>query len=142
MPTINWNELNWLAIAVAGFTTFMLGGVWYTALFGKAWQTAHGFSDETVKQVRAQMSPAKFFGGMFLCYLIVSLGLAILLQWSGVHTLVGGAMLGAIVGLLIVGPIVLTNHLPSMVKPAGFFIDATYSLIYCALIGAILGAWR
>ncbi len=142
MPAIIWNEINWLAVLVAGFATFMLGGVWYTALFGKAWQAAHGFSDETVKKVQAQMNPAKFFGGMFVCYLVVALGMAIAGQWCGIHTLAGGAEMGLVVGLLIGTPIVLTNHMPSMVKPAGFFIDAAYSLIYCVLIGAILGAWH
>ena len=142
MPTIDWSEINWLAVLVAGVATFMLGGLWYTALFGKAWRTAHGFTEETVKQAQAQMNPAKFFGGMLLCYLVVALGLAIVMQWCLIYTLAGGASLGAVVGLVIVSPIVLTNHMPSMVKPAGFFIDATYSLIYCTMIGTILGAWQ
>jgi hypothetical protein len=142
MPTIDWTEINWLAVLVAGVATFMLGGAWYTALFGKAWQQAHGFNEETVKKAQAAMNPAKFFGGMFVCYLVVSLGLAIVMQWCRIHTLGGGASLGLVVGIAIVCPIVLTNHMPSMVKPAGFLIDATYSLIYCTLIGAILGWWQ
>ena len=142
MPAINWSEINWLAVAVAGFATFMLGGVWYTALFGKAWQAAHGFTEDDIKSAQAQMNPPKFFGLMFLCYLILALGMAILLQWTGIATLAGGAAVGALVGLIIVGPIVFTNHLPSMVKAPGFLIDAAYSLIYCTMIGAILGAWR
>jgi hypothetical protein len=142
MLTINWNEINWLAVLVAGFGTFMLGGAWYTALFGKAWQSAHGFTEETVRQAQAKMNPAKFFGGMLICYLLVALGFAIVAQWCGVHTLGTGAGLGLILGVLVVCPIVLTNHMPSMVKPAGFFIDASYALIYCTLIGAIIGAWR
>ena len=142
MPTIDWSEINWLAVLVAGFATFMLGGAWYTALFGKAWQSAHGFSEETIKTAQAQMSPAKFFGGMLVCYLVLALGMAIVMQWCRIYTLAGGASLGLIVGLAIVTPVVLTNHMPSMVKRAGFFIDASYSLIYCTLIGAILGAWQ
>jgi hypothetical protein len=142
MPAINWSEINWLAIAVAGFATFMLGGLWYTALFGKAWRAAHGFTEEHIKKAQEEMSPPMFFGLILLSYLAVSIGMAILLQWTGVVTLAGGAAVGAFVGLMIVGPIVFTNHLPSMVRAPGFLIDAAYSLIYCTMIGAILGAWR
>jgi hypothetical protein len=142
MPTIHWSEINWLAILVAGFATFMLGGAWYTALFGKAWQAAHGFSEAQIKQAQAQMSPARFSGGMLMCYVLLALGMAIVVQWCRIHTLAGGASLGLVVGLAIVTPVVLTNHMPSMVKPAGFVIDASFSLIYCTLIGTILGAWQ
>jgi hypothetical protein len=142
MPTIDWTEINWLAVLAGAVATFLLGGAWYTALFGKKWRQAHGFTDEVVKKAQAEMKPAIFFGSMFVCYLVVSVGMAIVMQWARIMTLSGGASLGAVVGLLIVTPIVLTNHMPSLVKPAGFFIDATYSLIYCTLIGAILGAWQ
>ena len=142
MPTLDFSQINWLAVLVAAFVTFMLGGAWYTALFGKTWREAHGFSDEVIKQAQARMNPAQFFGGMFICYLIVALGMAIVQQWCGVGTLAAGASLGFTIGLVIVTPIVFTNHLPSMVKTPGFLIDAAYSLIYCTLIGAILGSWR
>jgi len=142
MPTINFSSINWLAVAVAGFAAFMLGGVWYTALFGKAWQKAHGFSEETIKKAQAEMSPLKFFGGMLACYLVVAAGMALLVQWTDMATLAGGACLGLVVGLAIVVPTTLTNHIPSMVKAPGFFVDATFELLYCTMIGAILGAWQ
>lgn len=142
MPTLDFLQINWLAVIVAGFATFMLGGAWYTALFGKAWQAAHGFTADDVRKAQAQMSPPKFFGGMLVCYLVLALGMAIVQQWAGVGSLPAGATLGFTIGLVIVTPIVFTNHLPSMVKMPGFVIDASYSLIYCTMIGAILGAWR
>lgn len=142
MPEINFASINWIAVVVAGLATFMLGGVWYTALFGKAWQRAHGFSDETVKKAQEAMNPAVFFGGMLVCYLIAAVGMAILIQWTGISTLGGGAFLGLIVGVLIVAPVVFTNHMPSLVKPAGFFIDAAFEVIFFVLMGAILGVWR
>ena len=142
MPAINWSEINWLAVVVAGFAAFMLGGVWYTALFGKAWQNAHGFSAEVIKQAQAAMSPAKFFGTMLICYMVVALGIAILTQWTGTNTLIGGAWLGGLVGVLIVTPVVLTNHLPSMVKTPGFLIDGAFAILFCKVIGMIIGAWH
>lgn len=31
------SELNYLAVFAAGVANFVLGGVWFSALFGKAW---------------------------------------------------------------------------------------------------------
>ena len=54
MLGIDFGSLNYLAILVAAVATFMLGSVWYTALFGKAWQKAHGVTEEDMKAYRAK----------------------------------------------------------------------------------------
>jgi len=78
---------------------------------------------------------------MLACYLVVALGLAILCQWTHTNTLVGGAWLGGLVGVLIVTPVVLTNHLPSMVKTPGFLIDAAFAILFCNVMGIIIAVW-
>ena len=35
-------EINWLAVLAAAVSSFVLGGLWYSALFAKAWQSAAG----------------------------------------------------------------------------------------------------
>jgi hypothetical protein len=142
MPNINFSEINWLAVAVAGFAAFMLGGLWYTALFGKSWQAAHGFTDEQIKKAQADLNPGMFFGLMLVCYMVLALGIAIVARWAGVATLTSGAGLGAIISITLILPVVLTNHLPSMVRLPGFLIDAAFNVVSCVLIGAILGVWR
>lgn len=42
-------EVNWIAVVAAGVSAFVLGGIWYGPLFGKAWQRHVGLSDEQVK---------------------------------------------------------------------------------------------
>ena len=54
------SEINWLAVAVAGLIAFLVGGVWYTALFGQLWIKLQGYSPEQVKEMQAQMSPPIF----------------------------------------------------------------------------------
>jgi len=39
-------HLNFLAIGIAIFASFMLGFVWYSFLFGKAWQKEMGFTEK------------------------------------------------------------------------------------------------
>ena len=36
---------------VTGIVSFFIGCLWYTALFGKAWQAGMGFTDEKVKSI-------------------------------------------------------------------------------------------
>ncbi|MDR2423320.1 MAG: DUF1761 domain-containing protein [Prevotellaceae bacterium] len=36
---------------VTGIISFFVGCIWYTALFGKAWQRLMGFSDEKIKTI-------------------------------------------------------------------------------------------
>ena len=139
MGSINPGEVNWLAVIVAGVRAFMIGGAWYTALFGKAWQKAHGYSDETVKQLQAATPPAVFFGSMILCYLLIATGVALLAQLAGVNTLAGGASLGFVLWL-VVAAVGWTNHLPTATTNAGYAIDASYQLIYLIGCGALFGA--
>ena len=39
MNTDVLQHINWLAVLVAGLAYFFLGALWYTALFGKKWQS-------------------------------------------------------------------------------------------------------
>ena len=38
--TSDFDSFNIWAVLTAGVAAFMIGGAWYTALFGKAWQKA------------------------------------------------------------------------------------------------------
>jgi mannose/fructose/N-acetylgalactosamine-specific phosphotransferase system component IIC len=141
MGSINLEEVNGLAVVVAALGTFMIGGSWYTALFGKAWQKAHGFSQEQVKQMQAATPPAIFFGSMLVCYFLVALGIALVAQLAGVNSLANGATLGFIVWI-VVAAVGWTNHIPTNVANAGYFIDVSYQLIYLVGTGAVIGAWQ
>jgi|GEM_PF-604787 len=53
-------ELHYVAIAVATVVQFVIGGVWYMALFGKLWGKIHGFdslSAEAQKNAQKHMMP-------------------------------------------------------------------------------------
>ncbi len=139
--TIEFGNLNIWAIVVAGIATFMIGGVWYTALFGKAWQIAHRYSDEKVKELQANFSPLLNFGTMIVCYLIVALTMSLIIQATGVNTVGGGITLGFLVWIII-ACVVLTGHISTDVAFGGYLIDVSYQLIYCVGTGALLGIWQ
>lgn len=140
--TLSLESVNWLAVLVAGIATFILGGVWYMALFGKAWQRLHGYSDEKVKQMQAAKPPPVFFGTMIAAYLLLAAVIAILMATFGITTLSGGLTFG---GMLWLGPalcIGATSWIASDRHIGTYAIDLAYQLCFLLMMGAILGAWR
>ena len=83
-----------------------------------------------------------FFGTMIVCYFIIALGFAILLQWCGVHTLAGGVSVALMVCVLVIAPVTFTHHISTHVKLPGYLINLAYELLYCGLIGGLLGVWH
>ncbi len=132
--------LNWLAILVAGVASFMLGGLWYAALFGKAWMRAYAFTDDQVKAMSA--SPARTYTVLFLCDLVFAVGLALLVRLIGVESLADGLVLGAFLAVLIVAPLTLATQIGSARSIRGYAIDFGKHAGSLLLAGAILGAWR
>jgi len=62
--------INYVAILVAVVANFILGFIWYTPLFGKAWAAEMGF-DMSVKPTGSEMAKGMIFmviGNFFLAY--------------------------------------------------------------------------
>jgi len=139
--SIPWGAINYWAVLVAGLATFLLGGLWYTALFGKLWVQLNGYTEEQVKKMQARRPPPVFFGGMVACYLIVALVFGILVATFNVPTALAGIGLGCLLWLAMAA-ISMTGHIASD-KPLGLFvIDTSFQLIFLVMMGAILGSWR
>ncbi len=140
--TVSLAAFNWLAIGAAAFATFMLGGLWYTALFGKAWARVNGYDDAKLKMMQAKRPPPVFFGTLLVCYSLMSVLMAFL-----VHAACGdqGWACGLFLGVIVWG-IAQTVNLSYQVasdKPIkAWLIDAGYQAIYFPMTGAILAAWR
>ena len=139
--TIDLSGINYPAVLVAGLGTFVLGGVWYTVLFGKLWQRLHSYTEEKIKEMQAKMSPPTFFGGMILCYLVLALAVAVLVTTFKIESAYDGAVLGALLWLAAAA-IGMTGHLASSKVFGIFLIDVSFQLIYLVLMGVVLGAWR
>lgn len=139
--SIDFAQINFWAVLVAAVATFLLGGMWYTALFGKLWVKLQGWSEEQVKEIQASMNPAVFFGGMLVAYFVVALVIAILVTSFDLRGAAAGATLGFVLWVAVAA-IYMTGHLASH-KPIGLFlIDASFQLIYLIGTGALIAAWR
>ena len=141
MSELSLSGLNWLAIAVAAIVVFLIGGMWYAPLFGKAWVKAQGFTEEQVKEMQAKMSPPIFFGGMVASYFVLALVVAVIFKAGGINTAVAGALWGFLLWL-IHSCFKMTDHIASGKVFAAFAIDASFQLIAMLVTGIIVGAWN
>lgn len=140
MWSINLEAINWLAVLVAAVASFLIGGVWYGAIFAKPWQRLSGLSDEQAKALGA--NPAKTFGILALCDVLAALTLAILAQKTAVASLIDGIGLGLLCWILAMAAFVLSTYTASGKKLGLLEIDATKLALCLIAMGAILGAWR
>ena len=127
-------DINWVAVIAAAVSSFVLGGVWYSALFAKAWQKAAGLSDAQVKSG----NPALIFGGSFVLALIASASFAVFL--GNELDAATGALYGFTAGLCWVSASFGINYLFERTSLQLFLINGGYHTLQFTLIGAILGA--
>lgn len=129
-------EINWLAVFAAAASSFVLGGLWYGALFGNAWLKAAGLTRE---QAMAG-NKALIFGGSFVLALIASATFALFLG-SQVNAMTG-ALYGLCAGLSWVAASYGISYLFEMRPLSLWLINGGYHTIQFTLIGLILGAWH
>ncbi len=134
------SEVNFLAVVAAAVATMVLGGIWYGPLFGRLWMKAHGYTPDRLEEMKKGMGKA--YGLSFLCYLVMATVISILIAWIGAANVWTGLCVAFYCWLGFVATVGLTAHLFSDRKPATYFIDVAYQLVYILAMGAILGAWR
>ncbi|HZN61936.1 MAG TPA: DUF1761 domain-containing protein [Planctomycetota bacterium] len=139
---INLDLVNWAAVAVAGVAAFMIGGIWYSAVFGKLWIKLQGWSDEKVAEMKATMSPAKFLGGQLASCLVLAFTVALLVVTLELRTVTEGACLGAILWLGPAAAIGLMGQLASGRRGGLYFIDTGHQFVSLVTQGIIIASWR
>ena len=125
-------EVNYIAVVLAAVSAFVLGGLWYSVLFGRKWAALTGQSEETLKSG----SVAMIFGGAFLLNLIAAWVLA---MFIGPMPLQCATLAGLSVGLCWVATSLGVNYLFER-RPLGLWlINGIYFTIQFTLFGLILG---
>lgn len=124
--------INPLAVALAALSTFVIGGLWYSLLFGKRWQRAAGVTDENLSS-----GSARVFVGSFALALVMAASLAAFIGASG---LVFGTAAGLAVGATWVTAAFGINYLFERRPMILFVINASYNIVSFTIMGAIIGA--
>src|SRR5438874_5037216 len=135
---MNWMAMNWLAVICAAVAYWVIGAIWYMALFGKIW--AAGIEQHGIKLQRGGMG-AKMLGN-FLCNFVAAAIMARLIARTGITELGYGLKLGAGVGLGF-SATALTGQYLSESKPFKvWLIDSSYHFFGCITLGGILAVWH
>ncbi len=126
-------EVHWLAILVAAVSGFLVGGLWYGPVFGKAWQAARGLSDDAMKNANMPM----IFGLTFLLNLFSAFILDHTLTTYGAPDLSLSVMISGGIALGFIVPSIGVNYLFSRQSLRLFLIDAGYWLVIYAVMGVV-----
>jgi hypothetical protein len=134
-------HLVWWAILAAGAARFLLGWVWYSALFSKDWMKASGVS---VKQMKGGAAKAVPVDLIFCLVMAFVLGHAVKYAQMG-HGVPDGATGGALSGFFnwlgFIVPLLLGSVLYEQKPMKLFWINAGYNFASLLIMGAILAVW-
>lgn len=146
MPTINI-----LAILVAGFIPNALGALYYGPIAGKAWRSSLG---KTEKELEPN-NPAITYGGAWVLGLILSFFLNFILQMghkdvneageliiASHNTFPHGALHGAMIGLTIVTPVIVSLGMFHKANWKTNLLNVIFWVTAMAIMGGILDVWK
>lgn len=106
-------RINWLAVLAATFALTVLGGVWFTALFGRTYATVLGRAYDP----KAKPAPI-FIVGPLVCSLITVITSAILVKALNLSSTGDALLFGAVIGLgFLVSTMANTAINPNMPRP-------------------------
>ncbi|HKU68366.1 MAG TPA: DUF1761 domain-containing protein [Candidatus Baltobacteraceae bacterium] len=132
------SRINHSAVFVSAVAFFVLGWLWYDALFGRLWMSLTG---HTGTASAASMMPqfiASFVLGWILAYVI-----AIALdETADPNPARHGIAFGVFMGLGVFGTMLGVMYIYEGRPFALWGINAGYVVVGMAIMGAIIGAWR
>ena len=131
------SHLNWLAIFVASVAHFLLGGVWFAALFAKPYATALGIADRP-----PQKPGVLFLAGPFSCGTVTIATTAVLLRALGITSYGDALALGLLVGVGYLAAMTLNIAInPLFPRPFAYaLVNAPVFVIGSLMASAILVA--
>lgn len=139
MDTSFFSHLNWLAVAVAALAYFMLGALWYSVLFGKAWIKATGID---VNNPDAKKGAGALMFMTFILEFVICIGLAMLVYRLGLTDgFKAGIKLGLVTGICFSATVIVISYMYQMKPRALSIIDAGYHLVGNIIAAVILCLW-
>ena len=123
------------AVVGAALASFLVGGIWYGPLFGRAWMSAFNLSEEDL----ASRSVARTFGLSLLLALVAACNLELFVGAQG--TLSFGLTAGFLAGAGWVATLLGILYLFEMQSLKAYLINAGYCTVALTVMGAIVGTW-
>ncbi len=128
--------INHFAVIVAAALSFVLGGLWYGMLFGKAWMKETGITQE-----QAQQGTGKVFGLSFIWMLVMAYNLAFFLGQPSLGVK-EGLLYGFATGFGWIAMAVFVIGLFERRSAKLMLINGGYMTVALTMMGAVIAAWR
>lgn len=132
-------SINYVAVLLAAVASFVLGALWYSALFGKSWMKLMGFDQRKLQGMKKGVW--KSYAAGFVAALVMSYVLAHFVKYAQAATALEGIAAGFWVWLGFVATIMLGAVIWEGKPPKLYAINAGYYLVSLALMGAILAVF-
>ncbi len=130
-----FTNIHWASVLVAAVSSFLIGGIWYGPIFGRAWMKEFGFTETDLKK----RSIPKTFGLSLVLAFIAALILDLFIGKEA--DLIFGLSAGFFAGLGWVATFLGILYLFEMKSLKAYLINAGYCIVSLTTMGALLGAW-
>lgn len=126
---------DWLSILLATVTAFVVGGIWYGPLFGKAWMSALNIGEQDIRN----RNMPRVFASAFLLSLIAAINLDMFIGPEAGMGLAAAA--GFAAGFGWVGVFLGILYLFENRSLKAWAINAGYCTTALTTMGLVLGIW-
>ena len=137
MPTF---EINYLAVLVSAVAGFVIGALWYSVLFGKAWMKLSGMDKKKIEKEKKK-GMAKSYAAGFAVLVVMAFVLAHFVDMAEAATVLEGAQAGFWAWLGFVATIMLNKVLWEGKPFKLYLLDAAHYLVVLLAMGSILAVW-
>lgn len=132
-------NVNYIAVAVATISSYVLGFVWYHwQVFGKAWAKSLGLTKEDADNTEG-------LGGVFIISLLGGLTktvcMAVLMFATNTTGVIAGAFFGTIIALALIATSIAYYNGFARASSQLTWINVAHGIIELTVIGAIIGAF-
>jgi hypothetical protein len=128
-----FTDINIWVVLGATLLSFLVGGIWYSALFQKAWQEEVGLKEKDMMN-----GVAMAFGGTFLLSFLSAVLMCFVIGTES--TYVQGGVVGFYLSLFVVLAVAI-NYLYERRTLRLFLINAGYMMLSLIVTGMALGQW-
>jgi MFS family permease len=128
------------SVIVGALALFVLGGIWFTLLFGKVYRRELGVPEPGADEGSA--SPGPGLGRALIGQLVAGFVMAVVLAW-----LVGNTSAGHGAGVGLAGGVLIAAAITQLYQFEGkslrhLLINVGYTIVGVTAVGAILGAFQ
>ena len=130
--------MNLTAIILAALAGFLVGGIWYGPVMGKRWMAAAGLTEQDIRSGNR----IRTFGVTLLLSLLSATFLSHMFYQLGSPPFHVVMMISIGIAFGFILPAMATNNIFAKRKPALFFIDAGYWLLFYGAMGLVLAYFQ